>query len=921
MLAGSRNRRVAPVAIAAQAAIRDATRLTRLLTILNDAGSLETLLERALATLSELFAAEVVILLDPAGTGSFAPLASIGLPEDFAELPFADAADANVPRTMRDGGPLLIGDALADPTVEPQLRDLDVQSVLYLPVSASHAARGVLILARCHATPFVFADVGLLTAMAYRIGLAVEQAQRRAQLERIVHSERAMGPDVEEAGVARRAVATFPDLVGADAATLVRLGEHDEVVFRTDAGAPSLDDRRLGDLVDHLLGRPEIHELAPFDTVGPPDADGGTPIPPGALLALPFGRSHPEGLLLAFRSAPTRFDPDVVPIAVVYAGQTGAALENAGLYRAVNNELADRRRAEQAATASEARLGALIRSVHDLIVVIAANGDVRFANPAATRVWTVAEGGDAASEFRRRIRPDDLGRLNQLIAGLSATPGETRPSSVGILHGVADWHDYDVTLTNLLHDPAVAGIVATFHDVTERRIHERQLENLAFRDPLTGLANRVHFQESLRRALVPRATGPESVAVIFFDLDDFKVVNDSLGHEAGDVILKTVADRMRAVLRREDLGARLGGDEFTVLVEHEATVETAHRIATRLLGAIRGPVRIGDRDVVVGGSFGIALGETGVETADELLRKADVAMYHAKASGRNTCKVFENGLATAAVRRLEAETNLRTALARDELDVFFQPIVSLADRRPFAAEALVRWHHPERGLVLPGDFLPVAEATGLIAELGRAVIETAFRRSQVWRCTTGIDVPLGLNLSPRQLNDVGLIDRISGWVADYGIDPRKITFEITENALIRDADSAVGGLRRLRDLGFRIAIDDFATGYSSLGYLKTFPVDVIKVDRSFVADVADDRRDRAIVRGVLSLAADFGLTVIAEGVEREAQADALIALGCTAAQGFLFAPALPPDEFTALLPLFTEPRMSRDVVGETLARR
>jgi diguanylate cyclase (GGDEF)-like protein len=888
---------------AAQAAVRDATRLTRLLTILNDAGSLESLLERALATLSELFAAEVVILLDPAGTGSFTPLASLGLPEDFAELPFDGTAEANVPRTMREGGPLLVGDALTDPSIEPQLRELDVRSVLYLPVTASHAPRGVLILARCHATPFVFADVGLLTAMAYRIGLTVEQAQRRAQLERIVHSERAIGPDVEEAGVARRAVATFPDLVGADAATLVRLDDHDEVVFRADAGGPRLDDRPLEALVRHLLRRPDIRDLAAFDTVEPLAAgDAATPVPAGALLALPFGRARPEGLLLAFRSAPTPFDPDVVPIAVVYAGQTGTALENARLYRAVSSELADRRRAERALTASEARLGALIRSVHDLIVVIGADGDVRFANPAAARVWHAAEGGDAASEFWRRIRADERERLIALVAGLSAAPGETRLSAVGLLHDTADWHDYDVTLTNLLHDPAVAGIVATFHDVTERRIHERQLENLAFRDPLTGLANRTHFQERLRRALARREGG--AVAVIFFDLDDFKVVNDSLGHEAGDVILKTVADRMRVVLRREDLGARLGGDEFTVLVEHEATIETAHRIATRLLGAIRAPVRIDERDVVVGGSFGIALGEAGTETADELLRKADVAMYHAKASGRNTCTVFSPGLATAAVRRLEAETNLRSALARGELEVFFQPLVSLADRRPFAAEALVRWRHPQRGLVLPGEFIPVAETTGLVVELGRVVIEEAFRRSQVWRRTSGVEVPISLNLSPRQLFDDGLVERVAGWTRAYGVDPTGITFEITENALIRNTEAAADVLRRLRDFGFRIAIDDFATGYSSLAYLKKFPVDVLKVDRSFVTDIARDSRDRAIVRSVLSLAGAFGLSVVAEGVEWEDQATTLIELGCTAAQGFLFAPPLPAGQFAALLPLF-----------------
>ena len=487
---------------------------------------------------------------------------------------------------------------------------------------------------------------------------------------------------------------------------------------------------------------------------------------------------------------------------------------------------------------------------------------------------------------------------------LANAPGDTRTSAVAVLHDEAEWHDYDVTLTSLLHEPAVAGIVATFHDITERRIHERQLEDLAFRDPLTGLANRAYFQARLRRAIARDDAAPQWVAVIFFDLDDFKVVNDSLGHEAGDAILKAVAERIRSVLRSEDLGARLGGDEFTVLVEQEATIETAQRTANRLLEAIREPIRIGPRDVVVGGSFGIALGEAGKETAEDLLRKADVAMYHAKASGRNTCAVFNAGLANAAIRRMEAETSLRSALSHGELEVFFQPIVSLADRRPSGAEALVRWRHPERGLVLPGEFIPVAESTGLIVELGRVVIEEAFRCSQAWRRSSGVDVPISLNLSPRQLLEDGFVAWIDKRAIGYGVDPTKITFEITESTLIRSAQTAVDVLHRLRDRGVRIAIDDFATGYSSLAYLKTLPVDVIKIDRSFVANIDGDPRDRAIVKSIVAVAQAFGLVVVAEGVEREDQAKTLVDLGCSVAQGFLFAPALPASDFASLLPLF-----------------
>lgn len=905
---------------AAQAAVRDATRLTRLLTILNDAGSLERLLDRTLSTLSEIFAAEVVVLLDPAGTGSFVPLASVGLPEDLAELPFRDAVDGNVSRTMAEAGALIIGDVAADGTAEPQLAELDVQSIVYLPVVASHAARGVLILARCRPEPFAFADVGLLTAMAYRIGLAVEQAQRRNQLERIVHREREIGLDLEEVAVARRAVADFVALVGANGATLACLDDTGQVRFHEDAGTVLPDDATLRELISRTAspsGHAEPVSLIAAPRAETPDApeagDGRAAI--GATLIVPFGHGRSTGRILAFRSTPTPFDPDVLTIAVLHAGQTAAALENARLYRAVRSELGDRRRAERALKASQARLGALIRSVHDLILVIGAGGEVSVANPAAARVFGPATRVNDAS-FRRRIRAGDLGRFDREFALLGSCPGATRTVTVALVHGSADWHDYEVTLTNLTNVPAIGGIVATFHDVTERRIHERRLEDLAFRDPLTGLANRAHFQERLRLALADPDHAAGDVAVIFFDLDAFKVVNDSLGHEAGDVILKTVAERMRAVLSPGALGARLGGDEFTVLLERGVGLAEARRVAERLLEAIRAPVGIGHRDVVVGGSFGIAVGEAGRETAEDLLRKADVAMYHAKAGGRNTCAVFHPGLATAAVRRLEEETNLRTALARAELEVFFQPVVSLTDRRLTGAEALVRWRHPERGLVLPGAFVPVAEATGLIVELGRVVIDEVFRRSRLWREGRGVALPIGVNLSPRQLVDDGLIDWIDDRARRHRIDPATIVFEITENSFVGGAGTGTGVevLDRLRARGFRIAIDDFATGYSSLAYLKTLPVDRIKIDRSFVIDVDRDRRDRAIVESVISLARALGLDVIAEGVEREAQAATLVELGCTAAQGFLFAPALSADDFAAFLSLVAEPGAPSPVI-------
>lgn len=626
---------------AAREAVRDATRLTRLLTILNESGPLTSLLDRVLSTLSELFAAEVVVLLDPAGTGSYEPLASVGLPEEAVPRPFCDDPDGNVARTMREDGALLLRDAAADATIEAQLAELEVGTVLYVPVTASHSPRGVLILARCRAEPFDFSDVGLITAMAYRIGLAVEQAQRRAQLERIVHSERAIGLDLEEIGVAERTIETFPDLVGADRAMLVMVDETGRILHRV--GTPIPEDLDLSALVRRLLATKEIARFEVHDEVSAPLHDRADRCV-GALLVAPIGRDRIEGLLCAFRATPTPFDPDLRPIAMLYAGQASAALENARLYRAIRNELGDREKAERALKASEARLAALIRSVHDLIVVFRPEGEIRYVNPAAARFWGTAGDAPVPADFWSRVASADRAALCEVVDELEGAPGTTRVASTGLVEIEGVRQDFDVVLTNLLDEPAIGGIVATFHDMTERRSYERVLENLAFRDPLTGLANRAHFQDRLHFAVSSTEGDGRPVAVIFFDLDDFKIVNDRLGHDAGDRVLVAVAERMRAILRQDDVGARLGGDEFTVLVENDPREATARRIAARLLDAIRRPIPVGEEEVTVGASFGIALGRAGRETAAELLRRADVAMYGAKARGKNACEVWSAAL-------------------------------------------------------------------------------------------------------------------------------------------------------------------------------------------------------------------------------------------------------------------------------------
>lgn len=889
---------------AAQAAVRDATRLTRLLTILNDTGTLDSILDRALSTLSELFAAEVVVLIDPAGTGSFAPLATIGLPEDEMGKPFIGETDTYVLQTLLRGELIVVQNATTDPAVEAQLRDLDVEAVIYLPITASHAPRGVLLLARCAPTPFVSKETGLLMAMAYRIGLAVEQAQRRAQLECIVHAERDIGLDLDEEMVVRRAANTFLDLVGAERTSFISLVGETFAGLVPSTGSPSVSRDWIDRFLKWFFAQPEatrkevFNGLMPSDSVDGEDAAHGYA---GAILVLPLGYDRLEGLLCAFRQAPTLFDEETLPIARLFAGQTSAALENARLYKAVRTELAEKRRAEAALRASEERHISLIRSVHDLIVILTPDNGVQCVNPAAMRVW--GSDADIAEWFWDRIWPSDQEELRTCALRLGASPCRTPSLPVRVRHVDDLWHDYEVSLSNLQLESGGGGIVATFHDVTERKLHERQLEHLAFCDPLTGLANRAHFQDRLKQALEGQAvdgrTGRfwEKVAVIFFDLDNFKVVNDSLGHEAGDLLLKTVAERMRANLRHDDLGARLGGDEFTVLLESCAADGKAKRVAARLLDAIRQPVRIEGREVVVGGSFGIAFGKVGVDTADVLLRKADTAMYHAKSNGKNTLATFDSALEAAALRRLEVETDLRSAIAASQLRVFYQPIVDLIDGTTRGCEALVRWVHPERGLILPGDFIPIAEATGLIHELGRMVVDDCFSHQRRWSETCAFNGTVSLNLSIRRLLTEGFVDELLSAADRHGVATSSVVLEITENTFIRQPEKVGEILTSLRRAGFRIAIDDFATGYSSFAQLQRLPVDILKIDRSFIANVGRDGRDNAIVESIMTLARAFGLLVVAEGVESDDQRRRLVDYGCSVGQGFLFSPAIPGDAF------------------------
>jgi diguanylate cyclase (GGDEF)-like protein/PAS domain S-box-containing protein len=439
-------------------------------------------------------------------------------------------------------------------------------------------------------------------------------------------------------------------------------------------------------------------------------------------------------------------------------------------------------------------------------------------------------------------------------------------------------------------------------NTTEQKRLEAQLLHDALHDPLTGLANRVLFRDHVELALAGSRRRRSKVAVLFLDLDNFKVVNDSLGHRAGDRLLVEVGRRLNATIRATDVVARQGGDEFTILLDRIDGVEEATAFADRLATDLRKPIELDGRSIVIHVSIGIALASGPKLAADDLLAHADAAMYEAKGQGRDRHAVFDPSMRIRATGRLEMETQLRTAIEEKEFELHYQPIVDLASNRIAGFEALVRWHHPERGLVPPMEFIPLAEASGLIVPLGRNITETACRQLRALRdAGFGEALTMSVNVSPRQAVEPGFAAEVAATLELSGLEPSALVLEITESLTLDASAASAGSLRRLRDMGVQLVIDDFGTGFSALEYFKRFAVQGLKIDRSFIDGLGRSREDTAIVTATLAFASALGLSVTAEGVETADQLERLRALGCPHGQGFLFSRPLPAADLPALL--------------------
>ncbi len=551
-----------------------------------------------------------------------------------------------------------------------------------------------------------------------------------------------------------------------------------------------------------------------------------------------------------------------------------------------------------------AKFEAIVGSSHDVITLLDEHANFVYVSPASNRIFgysptqLVAEGAPALLS---------ASALSQLKTA-NAFVRETRTSNlleVKLRDGTGVERHFELTGTDAQEIDGLSGTLWTWHDIHDRKLLEIELKHQAFHDPLTSLANRALFQSRLEHALVSSARTGASTCVMFIDLDQFKTVNDSLGHSVGDEVLKHVAQSVGSALRPGDTLARLGGDEFALLLEATETRE-AEAVAEQLLIEIQRSCVIatdlGSVDVSLSASIGVATTKHASTEASELLRNADMAMYAAKRNGKNCVRVYSNQLHGNAKDQFRVQSELRHALENNELELYLQPLVDLNKASVSGFEALIRWNHPERGLLNPIAFIDIAEESGLIVEIGRWVVTRAAQQCAQINVQTGRHFKVNANVSPKQLKDQKLVSTVSQALKDNALDPFLLVLEITETALIDESGSAAAMLDRLKALGVRLALDDFGTGFSTLSSLRSFPIDIVKIDKSFVENsLGDDDRTQLLTEAIVQLGRQLGLSTVAEGIETVQQLERMRGLGCETGQGYLFSRPVPFGDIPAAI--------------------
>ena len=540
-------------------------------------------------------------------------------------------------------------------------------------------------------------------------------------------------------------------------------------------------------------------------------------------------------------------------------------------------------------------IGAALDGLAETTLVLDRTATVLDASDATAAILGYRAQDLVGTGFDGLVHPDDRA---DILAVVGPTVGHARSRAWRIRHREGHWVSIEAVAAPRVDGPLAGHTALAIHDVTKWMELEAQLTRQAFHDPLTGLPNRALYIDRLEHALGRRRRVTKGTAVLFIDLDDFKNVNDSLGHAEGDLLIAQVGERLAETIRPEDTAARLGGDEFALLLV-DVDESQAAAVATRVLESFDRPFRLTERSLRMGGSVGVAHSWAGLRNATDMLRAADLAMYQAKDGGKGQYRVFVAAMHEAANERLQMSADLRGAIDRSEFTLHYQPCLTLPDRTLASMEALVRWNHPERGLVPPIEFIPLAESTGLIIPLGEFVLREACRQARAWQLARPDlpPLPVNVNLSGVQLEHPGIVAAVSLALEDSELPPELLTLEITESVMARETESTLRRLRQLKGLGIGLAIDDFGTGYSGLSYLRRFPVDLVKIDKSFIDGIADDPSQLAFARAIVQLAHTLKTKTVAEGVEEEAQVKRLTAIGCDQGQGFHF--SRPMDAATA----------------------
>ena len=619
-------------------------------------------------------------------------------------------------------------------------------------------------------------------------------------------------------------------------------------------------------------------------------------------------------MLLALAVAAIR-DWPLPPLAIIGAALAGIGAlvrQVAGIRVEVDS------RARNAREQADRRLAALVRHGGDMLMILELDTSVRYASPSHQQVMGVPPEALVGKRMDLEIHRDDMAKAGPGFERLRKGESMQESLVVRLRDGTGGWRWIEAVCTNVMADPTIAGLVLNCRDITDRKVLEAQLIELALRDPLTGLGNRRLFSDRVTHALDRRVRRGSRVALLMLDLDHFKFVNDTFGHAKGDALLIAVAERLRCVLRAGDTVARLGGDEFAVLLEDLTHDEEADATALRIQQALDRPFRLDEREMFVRASIGIAWATDG-QDVDSLMTDADVAMYGAKNAGRGRVERYSSEMRASVAARVDLEADLRFALERGELDLVYQPVVDLETGRISGAEALIRWTHPQHGMVMPGRFIPVAEESELIVDIGRFVVRSAAVDAARFRAVGASEAHMrvAVNLSARHLLSPNLVADVREALVAAGVDGSALAVELTESVLASNESMVAGRLQELRELGVFIALDDFGTGYSSLAYLRRFPIDVLKVDKSFVSYGHADTANDGVAKAIVSIGQSLGMRTVAEGVETLAQLDGLRAIGCALGQGYLFSRPLTRDAFETLMSDWTPRTYARRSVMST----